>query len=175
MSQPPTDAQQTAPYRVVLVCMGNICRSPMAEIVLRSSLSELGLDGQAVLVDSAGTGGWHVGGPADPRTAEALAARGYPTAHTARQFQAEWFDERDLVVALDKANERDLRRLMPDEPRAVLRLLGEFDEHGASLEVADPYYGDADDFDAVLDHIERCCAGLADFIREQVSIPHGRC
>jgi len=170
---PPDTVDQREPYRVLLVCMGNICRSPMAEIVLRRKLADRGLDSQAV-VDSAGTGRWHVGNPADPRTEDALAARGYPTSHTARQFVAEWFGERDLVVALDTSNRRDLLRLMPEEPRASLCLLGEFDEARVSVEVADPYYGDADDFDAVLDHIERCCEGLADFIQAQVSTDRSR-
>lgn len=173
MSTPRAPSQRGLPYRVVMVCMGNICRSPMAEIVLRSKLAELGLQNRAV-VDSAGTGGWHAGDPADPRTEEALAARGYPTSHTARQFESAWFDERDLVVAFDTANQRDLRRLMPHNPRAGLRLLGEFDGDEVPLEVADPYYGDADEFDAVLDQIERCCEGLAEFIREQVETAPSR-
>jgi len=167
MSTQPAAHSLDPPFRVVLVCLGNICRSPMAEIVLRRSLTRLGLETQ-VVVDSAGTGGWHAGHPADPRTERALAARGYPTGHTARQFESTWFNERDLVVALDKANERDLRRLMPEQPRASLRLLAEFDADAVSLEIPDPYYGDADDFDAVLAQIERCCEGLTAFIGEQV-------
>jgi len=167
MGTQPADSPRDPPLSVVLVCMGNICRSPMAEIVLRSQLAELGT-GLNVDVDSAGTGGWHAGDSADPRTEQALAARGYPTEHTARKFEPAWFNERDLVVALDKANMRDLQKLMPEQSRASLRLLGEFDADAVSLEIADPYYGDVDDFDAVLDQIERCCEGLAAFIEEQV-------
>lgn len=155
-------------YRVLLVCMGNICRSPMAEIVLRSKLSERALDSR-VTVDSAGTGGWHAGDPADPRAEQALAGKGYPTSHTARQLPPEWFDQRDLVIALDRGNERDLRHAMPNGARAELRLLGEFDPEQESVDVDDPYYEGTDAFAAVLDQIERCCEGLVTHIQEHIS------
>ena len=149
-------------YRVLVVCLGNICRSPMAEIVLRAKLAAAGL-ADRVVVDSAGTGGWHVGNSADPRTEAVLAARGYATTHVARQFDRDWFNMRDLIVALDEANVTDLRALRPDDSPARLVLLGEFDEAG-SREVPDPYYGDEADFRRVLDQIERCCDGLVRYI-----------
>ena len=87
-SELPFPRESGAPYRVCLVCLGNICRSPMAEAVLRAELAAAGLD-RAVVVDSAGTGDWHVGGPMDPGARSALARRGYDgSAHRARQFQA---------------------------------------------------------------------------------------
>lgn len=97
------------PYRVCFVCTGNICRSPMAESVLRAKLAEAGLDGR-VRADSAGTGGWHVGEGADPRTVRILSRHGYPSRHTARQFEPEELRHIDLVIALDARHLRTLRR-----------------------------------------------------------------
>jgi protein-tyrosine phosphatase len=159
-----------SPFRVCLVCLGNICRSPMAEAVLRANLRSAGLNG-AVVVDSAGTGDWHVGHGADARARTALLARGYPAEHTARQFSARWFAERDLVLAMDTANLRELRSLAPDPEAAErVRLLRSYDPNASGdLDVPDPYYGGADGFDLVLDQLERACAGLVDELRRTVS------
>ena len=149
------------PYRICLVCLGNICRSPMAAAVLREQLGEAGL-AAAVEVDSAGTGAWHVGHGADRRARAALKARGYAERHTARQFDAAWFAQRDLVLAMDTANLRELRRLAPDPDTAArVRLLLSYDPGaGPDLDVPDPYYGGRDGFEHVLDLLERACAGL---------------
>ncbi len=156
------------PYRVIFVCMGNICRSPMAQAVLRQKLADAQMS-DAVVVDSAGTGAWHVGDPADRRTRQALARRGYPDGHVARVFDPQWFAERDLVIALDLDNQRALRRMAPDRPSAdAVRLLREFDPDADSLEVPDPYYGGAPDFDVALDQVETACDGLVDHLREVV-------
>ena len=99
----PRDTEEPADeaFRICMVCTGNICRSPMAEVVLRDLVERAGLGGK-VVVTSAGTGEWHVGEHADPRTVAALEARGYDgSAHRARQFDASWFDDLDLVIALD--------------------------------------------------------------------------
>ena len=96
-------------YRVCFVCTGNICRSPMAEWVLRAHLAEAGLS-DVVEVDSAGTGDWHVGDGADPRTVRVLARHGYPSRHVARQFQPAELLRRDLVIAWDHGHLRTLRR-----------------------------------------------------------------
>ncbi len=153
-------------YRVIFVCMGNICRSPMAELVFREQIRSAGL-AEVVTVDSAGTGGWHAGDPADRRARAALARRGYPTDHVARQFEATWFDERDLVVALDRENVQSLRRLAPSrEQAAAIRLLKEFDPLAESVDVPDPYYGDSSGFDDVLTEIEQACDGLLDYVAE---------
>lgn len=144
---------------VIFVCMGNICRSPMAASVLRAELEQAGLTN--VAVSSAGTGGWHVGDQADRRAQAALARRGYPTDHEAQQFRAEWFDTYDIVVAMDRDNLRDLRRLAPSRTHAdTVRLMLEFDPEAESLDVPDPYYGASGDFDEVLDLLEPACRGL---------------
>jgi protein-tyrosine phosphatase len=150
---------------ICFVCLGNICRSPMAEIVMRQRLVEAGLDDR-VTVSSAGTGDWHVGAGADERAARALTAQGYDASgHRGRQFRAEWFAEHDLVVAMDRSNERDLRRLGPPGAEDKVRLLTSFDPAATSSDVPDPYYGGDDGFSDVLAMVERGCAGLLDHVR----------
>ncbi|MBN9605603.1 MAG: low molecular weight phosphotyrosine protein phosphatase [Actinomycetales bacterium] len=151
-----------APFRICFVCTGNICRSPMAEAILRSLAASRGLEGDLV-VSSAATGDWHVGERADPRTIAALAAHGYDgSAHRARQFDPAWFPGLDLVVALDRGQERVLREWAPTEhDRGKVSLLSSFDpEPGAPADVPDPYYSDAALFDSVLTTIERCTRAL---------------
>jgi protein-tyrosine phosphatase len=149
---------------IIVVCMGNICRSPMAAAVLRHELEQAGLT--HVQVSSAGTGGWHVGDPADRRARAALERRGYPTEHQARQFQPEWFDDHDLVIAMDRTNVRELRRLAPSKQHLErIRLMLEFDPEAESLDVPDPYYGGASEFDDVLGQLEGACRGLVDHLQ----------
>jgi low molecular weight protein-tyrosine phosphatase len=157
-------------YRICLVCLGNICRSPMAEAVLRARLEQAGLAGD-VIVDSAGLGGWHVGDNADRRALAALTQRGYLLEHAARQFDAAWFAERDLVLALDRSNLRGLRRLAPDAATADrVRLLRSYDpQAGDDLDVPDPYHQGAEGFDHVLDLVERACVGLVDELRRTLA------
>ncbi|GAA2405914.1 low molecular weight protein-tyrosine-phosphatase [Actinomadura vinacea] len=153
------------PFRVTFVCTGNICRSPMAEWVLRHHVEEEGLD---VDVDSSGTGGWHVGDGADSRTVQALQRAGYRSAHIARQFEAGWFGSYDLIIALDRGHARALRSMAPGEAaRDKIRLLREFDPKaaGRDLDVPDPYYGDRADFEQVLELVEAAMPGLLDEIR----------
>jgi protein-tyrosine phosphatase len=163
-------------YRVCFVCSGNICRSPVAEAVLRHRLADAGIDG-LVEVDSAGTGGWHVGQDADPRALESLTRRGYHLAHVARQFDVAWFAERDLVLALDRGHLRELLRLAPDEEAAdKVRLLRSFDPAlddapESALDVPDPYYGGREGFDLVLDQVEAAVAGLLDHLRGELEVP----
>ncbi|MEI6373758.1 MAG: low molecular weight protein-tyrosine-phosphatase [Actinomycetes bacterium] len=158
-------------YRVVAVCAGNICRSPIAEAVLRRAFDEAGLD---VTVSSAGTGGWHAGDPADPRAMRVLNAHGYELDHRARQFDPRWFDDVDLVLALDAENLADLRRLAQRHglEHAHVRALRSFDpalaglpEMSAELDVPDPYYGDDDGFESVLNTIEAATPGVVDYAR----------
>lgn len=163
-----------SPYRVCFVCTGNICRSPMAESVFRSYAEEAGLDGR-VEVDSAGTGPWHEGDGADRRAIAALTAHGYEQRHIARQFQAAWFSGLDLVIALDSGHLHELRALAPTpEDAAKVRLLRDYDadaDPGApgGLDVPDPYYGGAEDFEACLEMIEAASGGLLDAVSEALA------
>ncbi|MGC4937068.1 low molecular weight protein-tyrosine-phosphatase [Kribbella sp. DT2] len=132
--------------RVEVVCTGNICRSPVGEVVLRAKLAEAGLDD--VVVTSSGTSGWHIGDPMDARAAAALARRGYDgSAHRAQEFRSCWFAERDLVLAMDSGHLSALNRRLGDEAVTV----GLF----ADIDVPDPYYGEDEGFDDVLDQIEK--------------------
>ncbi|MFG3662259.1 low molecular weight protein-tyrosine-phosphatase [Streptomyces sp. NPDC047706] len=156
-------------YRICFVCTGNICRSPMAKSVFRARLAEAGLDG-LVEVDSAGTGGWHEGEPADPRTVAVLEAHDYDGAHVARQFQPSWFSRLDVVIALDTGHLKALRRLAPTEQEAAkVRLLRSYDPAaGDDLDVPDPYYGAGEGFEEVLEMVEAANTGLLAAVREHV-------
>ena len=156
-------------YRVCFVCTGNICRSPMAESVFRSRVAEAGLDGR-VEVDSAGTGGWHEGDGADPRTISVLEESGYGSDHTARRFRPSWFSRLDLVIALDSSHLKALRHLAPTpEDAAKVRLLRSYDPAaGGDLDVPDPYYGGMDGFQECLEMVEAASEGLLAAVREQV-------
>jgi protein-tyrosine phosphatase len=162
----PPPREPGVPYRVCLVCLGNICRSPMAETVLRAALAEAGLDG-AVVVDSAGTGDWHIGQPMNSGARAALASRGYDgSAHRARQIDPSWLGRRDLVLAMDARNLADLRRMAGAGNADRVRLFGEVgglsgrdqrDRRGEAdgAEIPDPYGGNAAEFGDVLDLLGR--------------------
>src|SRR4051812_16172539 len=139
--------------------MGNICRSPTAEGVMRRLLRDEGLDGRIEL-DSAGTGGWHAGEPPDARATAAAHRRGIELAGAARQVEPGDFERFDLIVAMDRENLAALRRLAPDEDaRGKVRLLlGDRD-------VPDPYYGGERGFEDVLDLVEGACRELLDELR----------
>lgn len=142
--------------RLLFVCMGNICRSPTAEGVMRHLVRERGLEDE-VEVASAGTGGWHVGDPPDPRATAAAKRRGIALEGAARQVQLADFYEYDLLVAMDRSNLRDLLDLAPEEEaRSKVRLL--LDE----ADVPDPYYGGERGFEDVLDLVTEACERLLD-------------
>lgn len=154
---PPKRRADGSPYRIVLVCLGNICRSPIAEVVLTEKIAQAGLDAR-VEVESAGTGGWHVGEPMDRRAATVLAAAGYDgSAHRAAQFEAHWHDEYDLVLAMDQGNHDDLTDLAADGSTERIRLFRDFDPRATprDRDVPDPYYGGEDGFSHVLATVER--------------------
>lgn len=133
--------------RILMVCLGNICRSPTAEAVLRRKLEVAGLGAQ-VEVDSAGTGSWHVGNAPDPRSRRHASRRGYDlSALRARCVQDADFVRFDFILAMDEDNLADLERLKPDAAPAKLQLF-------ASAEVPDPYQGGVEDFERVLDLVE---------------------
>lgn len=152
---------ESEPFRICFVCTGNICRSPMAEVVLRAIAAREGY-GQAISVGSAGTGDWHVGEPADPRTVAALTARGYDgTGHRARQFDPAWFDDLDLVVVFDRGQERIITEWAGTEAnRGKVAPLMSFDHGQSQVDIQDPYYSDASMFDAVLRVIEHADTAL---------------
>jgi protein-tyrosine phosphatase len=154
------------PYRVCFVCSGNICRSPMAEAVLRRAVAGAGL-ADRVSVSSAGTGDWHAGDAADQRAMAALRGRGYDLDHVARQWRRADFARVDLVIALDASHYRHLTRMAPDAAdRAKVRLLRSYDPAaGDALDVPDPYYGASAGFEHVLDLLEAACAGMLAEIR----------
>ncbi|HEX6249230.1 MAG TPA: low molecular weight protein-tyrosine-phosphatase [Nocardioidaceae bacterium] len=154
---PPKRRADGSPYRIALVCLGNICRSPMAEVVLAEKISRAGLD-RSVEVASAGTGGWHVGEPMDRRAATALAANGYDGSdHRAAQFEPHWYDDHDLVLAMDASNHADLLDLGADAEPDRVRMFREFDPRAtdADRDVPDPYFGGEDGFTHVLATVER--------------------
>ncbi len=152
--------------KLLFVCMGNICRSPTAEGVMAAMALSRGLQWQ-LDVDSAGTGDWHVGQPPDRRAVAAAGSRGVKLASIARQVRPADLDEFDLILAADRGNQQALLALAGDDPtrRAKIRLLREFDPASVAdgdLEVPDPYYGDGDGFERVLDICEAACQGLLD-------------
>jgi protein-tyrosine phosphatase len=156
--------------RILFVCLGNICRSPTAEAVMRDLVRREGLVGK-IEVDSAGTGDWHVGEPPDARSAQAARRRGIVMDGAARQVVAGDFDDWDLLLAMDRANHRALLGLAPDEEaREKVRMLREFDPEAVAsgdLDVPDPYYGGERGFEDVLDLIERACRGLLEDLKSR--------
>ena len=161
-------------FRITCVCLGNICRSPMAEAVLRQRIDGAGLSA-AVVVDSAGTDGWHVGEDADARARAILTAAGYDLEHAGRQITAAWFDtdhpnRADLVLTMDTGNYRAVRSLAPEgAARDRVRMLRSFDPALAGvpdgdprLDVPDPYFGGPEGFVEVLAMIEAAVDGLVD-------------
>lgn len=150
--------------RILFVCLGNICRSPMAEGVFAKVAEERGLI-PPLEVDSAGTGSWHVGDPPDARAATAARSRGIDISRQrARQVHVDDFDRFDLVIAMDASNVSTLRRTAPDRHHAKIKLLLEFAQGSGPSEVPDPYYGGVDGFDHALDLIEAASRGLADYV-----------
>jgi protein-tyrosine phosphatase len=172
----PTSADE-ARYRVTVVCLGNICRSPIGEAVVRDRIQRAGLAGR-VVVDSAGTGDWELGSGADRRALAVLAKHGYTLdGHVARQITPAWFGAIDLVVAMDESNHRDLARMIATSGQTTqLRMMRSFDpalahlpEPHPELDVPDPYYGGAEGFPLVLDMIEQAADGLVDGLLKERS------
>ena len=153
--------------RILFVCLGNICRSPTAEVVLRSLAAREAPD-LVLEVDSAGTAGYHLGEPPDPRTRQAAARRGYDlTALRARIVEPGDFERFDLVLAMDRENLRVLRRRAPDSAHERLRLFLEFAPQGGIEDVPDPYYGGPNGFEEVLDLVESAARGLLAHLRQR--------
>ena len=164
---PPRD--QGGPYRICVVCLGNICRSPMAERVLAARLDRAGLASR-VVVDSAGTGDWHVGEPMDARARAELSRRGYDGhGHESRQIQSDWLDGYDLLLAMDGSTLAGLAALASGKPdlSGRIMLLRAFDPAAATgAEVLDPYYGGADDYADVFDLVDAAAKGLVSHLSQ---------
>lgn len=166
-----------ADYRILIVCLGNICRSPTAEAALRRGLEAAGL-ADRVEVNSAGTGAWHVGEPPDARMVEAGSGRGLDLAGRARQVAIEDFDAYDLILAMDRSNRDDLVAMAPDAAGVgdvadaasgrKVRLFREFDEAAESMDVPDPYYGGEDGFARVVDLVCAAADGVVAHVRRQI-------
>ncbi|MES1157705.1 MAG: low molecular weight protein-tyrosine-phosphatase [Haliangium ochraceum] len=154
------------PVRVSFVCLGNICRSPTAEAIMRHLVGASGLT-ESIHIESAGTGDWHAGEPRDRRSSEVGRQRGIPLSGRARQFVAADFARLDYVVAMDAQNVEALHALAPDAAaRGKIRLLRSFDPASpAGAGVPDPYYGGPRGFDDVFDIAEAGCRGLLAEIR----------
>ena len=151
---------------ILFVCLGNICRSPTAHGVFRHLLREAGL-AQRVRVDSAGTGSWHAGEPPDARALEAAAARGYDLGDLrARQVRISDFQKFDYILAMDRDNLDELRRLRPQSARVEPELFLRYAQD-AVAEVPDPYYSGKSGFEHVLDLMESAAAGLLSHLRRQ--------
>lgn len=155
------EPQRADPQRVLFVCLGNICRSPLAEGVFRHLVQERGL-GDRFRVDSAGTAGYHAGEPPDPRSTEAAERHGVRLTGAARKVARRDVDEPGVVVAMDQSNRRALERLRGRAGQAEIVMMREYDPVDAGADVPDPYYGAPDGFEEVYQILARSCRGLLD-------------
>jgi protein-tyrosine phosphatase len=154
---------------ICFVCLGNICRSPTAEGVMRAQVAQEGLQDR-IFIDSAGTGDWHVGEAPDERAQRAAQQRGYNlSALRGRQIRLSDFERFDLLLAMDDANVRELHKICPASQRKNVRLLMEFAAEEKSREVADPYFGGTQGFEQVLDQCEDACRGLLAALRGKLA------
>lgn len=154
------ETRMDRPFRVLMVCMGNICRSPTAHGVLEKLVADAGLT-ERIEVDSAGTHSYHVGEPPDKRSQAHALLRGYDLSEQrARQLVKDDFSRFDLVLVMDEQNERAARSLCPPESRDRLQRLTSFCTRFSDKEVPDPYYGGKNGFEHVLDLVEDACTGV---------------
>jgi protein-tyrosine phosphatase len=156
-----------APIRILFVCLGNICRSPAGENVMRHVVTEAGVD-KLFTIDSAGTANYHTGNSPDSRMRKAAKERDLPMTGAARQVQPQDFTEFDLILAMDRSNLRDLQgvRARCKSPTAALHLFSEFCTKHQFTDTPDPYCGDAADFHHVLDLMEDGCANILELWRK---------
>ena len=146
--------------KILFVCLGNICRSPAADGVMRKLVGQQGMDN--FVIDSAGIGSWHVGDLPDHRMRQCGQKRGYTFDHHARQVRSTDFQDFDLIAGMDEMNIRDLKDLAPDADalEKIVCLANFMTEHKGQKTIPDPYYGDEKDFEFALDLIEDACQGL---------------
>ncbi|KQN87351.1 low molecular weight protein-tyrosine-phosphatase [Arthrobacter sp. Leaf69] len=179
MTSPPrTPPPRTSPpdqYRIIAVCTGNICRSPMAELMLAEAMAAAGLAG--AVVDSAGTTAYEVGRPIDPRAARKLTAHSIPSdQHVAREWRTDWFHSRDLILALDVDHFGWLQQAAPDrESLAKIRMLRSFDPAVAGKDpldqgIEDPWYGGHADFDVTWNLIHAALPGIVAHVQAELAV-----
>lgn len=161
----PDDARQ---IRVLFVCLGNICRSPLAEAVFRQVVAEAGLEDRFE-IDSAGTAAYHIGEPPDPRSTEVAARRGVTVAGAARQIGTVDATRFDYLIAMDRDNLAEVRQVAAAADAAPrIHLLRDFDPRAdGDADVPDPYYGGPRGFEDVHDLVERSCHALLDHLRQE--------
>ncbi len=161
-----THASNSNSISLLMVCLGNICRSPTAHGVMLDCISKKGLEDK-VTVDSAGTGDWHIGAHPDPRAIAAAKTRGYAIDKlVARQVAASDFQRFDYILCMDRNNLKDLRAICPTSQQSKLHLLLEF-ANSSHETVPDPYYSGAQGFELVLDLVEDACGGLLEHVRRE--------
>lgn len=152
------------PYKLLFVCLGNICRSPSAENIMNHLLAQKGLTEQ-IICDSAGTSSYHIGSAPDPRMTKAAAKRGIQMTGKARQFEKADFENFDLILAMDRYNYRDILKLDPQNLyQNKVELMCNYASQFLDRDVPDPYYGGADGFDYVIDLLLNCCDNLLESI-----------
>ena len=153
--------------RVLFVCLGNICRSPLAEAIFNQMIQEEGLT-QEISCDSAGTGDWHVGELPDPRTREVAQLYEVPLDHRGRQFSPTDFASYDYIIAMDQKNKADIQSLAPtvESETYQLFLMREFENPQRDLNVPDPYWGGEQGFDDMYHLLRECCINLLSHIRK---------
>jgi len=156
----------STPFKLLFVCMGNICRSPAAHGVMQKLVNEAGLQDQ-VLIDSAGTGGWHAGSMPDNRMRKHASKRGYTLDHVARQVGSSDFEEFDLILVMDQQNLSEIRHFCGDpELMNKVKFFCEFAKDRPEKQVPDPYYGGDQGFEQVLDIVENGCGHLLEHVRQ---------
>ena len=157
---------------VSVICLGNICRSPIGEVVLRDRFERHGLE---IEVSSGGTGSWHIGEDANPRTIKVLEANNYSISHSAQQVDRTWFKETDLFLAMDLSNRTNLLKMAGAEFSEKVLMYRWFDESLShlpqdhpDLEVPDPYFSGEKEFEEVVKMVEQAADGFVNKIRQSL-------
>lgn len=158
------EKQSSPPYRVLFVCSGNICRSPLAEAIFKDQVREAGL-ADRFSIDSAGTHGLHEGDEADPRTRRVGTKHGLDVDSISRPVKDADFDEFDLIIAMDRGHRRELLARAGASRRAEVRLMREYDRGSSGPDVPDPYYGGPAGFDEMYEILHPACRGLLEALR----------